>query len=291
LRAAFANIVGWGRDVERVERFTPESLDELAALLMAADEQARPAFQGVELVARLSPPDRGALVLNLSRVPELNRLEFVERDGLRIGSAVTLERAMAFPPVLLYYPALGDGLEECLGSGDGAVTLAEALSRPAAVPGVILPLLSCRGDVAVFGPYGWSALAAEALCQSGRSPLQFGEFAVHVSLPEPPVRSGSAYASRTGKGGKFQAVAAVLAMEEDRATCCGARVLFIAGGDRPERAVECERFLATRRLDDASIERAGALATESRRDGGTEGDPRGGLVAHVLRAARERLPS
>ncbi len=277
--------------MERVETFTPESLDEVAALLMAADEKGRPIFRGVELVARLGPPDRGRLVLNLSRLRELNRLEFEERDGLRIGAALTLERALAFPPVLLHYPALGDGLEECLASGDGSVTLAEALSRPAAVPGVILPLLSCRGQVAVFGPYGWSELAVEALCQSARPPLQFGEFAVHVRLPEPPVRSGSAYASRTPTDGEFQAVAAVLALEEDLATCCGARVLYITGEGCPERAIDSERFLATRRLDDPAIERAGALARAPNSGGARDRDPRGGLVAHVLRAARERVSS
>jgi CO/xanthine dehydrogenase FAD-binding subunit len=276
--------------VERIETFTPESLDEVAALLMAADDKARPLCRGVELVARLGPPEGGILVLNLSRLPDLNRLEFVERDGLRIGAALPLERALAFPPVLLHYPALGDGLEECLAAGDGAVTLAEALSRPSAVPGVILPLLSCQGHVAVFGPYGWSELAVEALCQSGRPPLQFGEFAVHVRLPEPPVRSGSAYASRTPAGGEFQAVAAVLAMEEDLATCCGARVLRLAGEGRPERAVESERFLATRRLDDPAIERAGALATPRAPGGRLDNNPPGGLAAHVLRAARERVP-
>jgi len=119
--------------------------------------------------------------------------------------------------------------------------LAEALSRPAAIPGVVLPLLSCRADVAVFGPYGWSELAVDALCQPGRSAFQFGEFAVHLSLPAPPVRSGCAYASRTSEEGEPLAVAAVLAMAEDLATCCGARVLCLAaeaaGARRRERAI------------------------------------------------------
>jgi carbon-monoxide dehydrogenase medium subunit/2-furoyl-CoA dehydrogenase FAD binding subunit len=279
--------------VGRVEAFTPESLDEVAALLLAADETARPVFQGVGLVARLGPPEGGSLVLDLSRVPELNRLEFDERDGIRIGSAVRLERFLAFPPISLRYRVFLDGLEECVARGDGSVTLAEALSRPAAVPGVILPLLSCRADVAVYGPYGWSELAVEALCQPGRPALQFGEFAVHLSLPAPPVRSGCAYASHAPEGGEPLAVAAVLAMEEDLATCCGARVLYFAAEGRPERAVESERFLAGRRLDDVALERAAALAGEAvqaaRMGGSSEPGATGRLASQVLHEARGRV--
>lgn len=277
----------------RIETFTPETLDEVAALLLAADKTARPVFQGVELVARLGPPEGGSLVLDLSHVPELNRLEFDERDGLRIGSAVRLERFLAFPPVPLNYRAVRDGLEECLARGDGSITLAETLSRPAAIPGVILPLLSCRADVAVFGPYGWSGLAVEALCRPGRPGLQFGEFAVHLGLPAPPVRSGCAYASQALEGGEQQAVAAVLAMEEDLTTCCGARLLFWAGEDRPERAVEGERFLAGKRLDDAALEHAATLVGGSTRMSDPSGSSALGtlvpLAFRVLRMARKRV--
>ncbi len=279
--------------MDRVEEFTPESLDEVAALLLAVDETARPVFQGVELTARLGPPEGGSLVLNLSRVPELTRVEFDERDGLRIGSAVSLERLLAFPPIFARYHVFGDGLEECVARGDGSVTLAEALSRPAAVPGITLPLLSCRADVAVFGPYGWSELAVEALCQPGRQPLQFGEFAVHLSLPAPPVRSGCAYASHAPEGGARLAAAAMLVMEENLGTCCGARLLYSAVEGRPERAVESERFLAGRQLDDAALDRAAALAEEAvqvaRMGGHMEPGVLGQLAAQVLRQARGRL--
>jgi carbon-monoxide dehydrogenase medium subunit len=277
----------------RGEAFTPESLDEVGALLLAADEAARPVFEGVRLLARLGPPDGGSLALDLSRVPELNRLEFDERDGLRIGSAVRLDRALTFAPIRQHYSALADGLEECLGQGDGAATWAEALARPAAIPGVILPLLACQASAGVYGPYGWSELAVESLCQPGRSTLQFGEFVVHLSLPAAPVRSGGAYASQMPPHGGPLGVAAVLVMEEDLATCCGARLLRWAEEGGPERAVEGERFLAGKRLDGERLERAGMLAEQGvpldARGRAEDRQGLGRLAAQVLRTAWSRL--
>jgi carbon-monoxide dehydrogenase medium subunit len=273
----------------RVERFTPESLEELAALLLAVDEGSRPLIHGTELTARISPPVDGSLVLDLSRVPELNRLDFDERDGLRIGAAVSLGQVGAFAPTLSHYRGVADGFADCRRGGDGSTTLGEALSRPWATPGAILPLLCSQAAVAVFGPYGWSELAIEVFCQPGRPACQFGEFVAHLGMPAPPPRSAGAYVSRTEAGGEVRASSVLLAMEDDLATCCGARVLCWAAEGWPERAVESERLLAGRRLDELLLVRAGETAERIMADPPGRAGVSGGLVGEALRLAWERV--
>jgi CO/xanthine dehydrogenase FAD-binding subunit len=278
-----------------VERFTPETLDEAAALLMAADERARPRFAGAELIVEAT---RGGttplLVLDASRIPELNRLEYDERLGLAVGSAVPLGTLLSFPPVPGTYPMLVDGLEP--GASRPAArpgTLGEALTGEQPGLDLILPLICLRAAVGIFGPHGWSEMSVEGLVaawpQVGLHP---GEFVVRVRLPPPPSRSGGAYlrapaavAGSAAQGG----VGAFLIMEDDLATCCGMRLIHAGPGSAPRRDLEVERFLAGKPLDAPVVEEAGVVVLRSL--GALPGQPEGLaiLTGTAIRRALERI--
>ena len=93
-----------------VEHFSPETLDEAAALLLAAGSRIRPLAEGTDLIAEVSEGQRTlCIVLDLKRIPELNRIDYDERNGLRIGAAVPFKTILEFPPVRRLYPMLADG--------------------------------------------------------------------------------------------------------------------------------------------------------------------------------------
>ena len=93
-----------------VEYFTPETLDEAAALLMAAEGEVRPLADGTNLVTGVHEGSRRySMILDLTRIPELNRMEYDERGGLRVGAAVPFTSLLEFPPVSRLYPMLADG--------------------------------------------------------------------------------------------------------------------------------------------------------------------------------------
>src|SRR5512136_1220494 len=92
------------------ETYTPESLDEVAALLLAADAPASPVVTGTRVLAHASgPAGPTSIIVDMGRVPELNRVEFDERNGLLIGAAVLLAEPLRFPPVQHAYAMLIDG--------------------------------------------------------------------------------------------------------------------------------------------------------------------------------------
>jgi carbon-monoxide dehydrogenase medium subunit len=251
------------------QHFTPETLDEAAALLLAADRQARPRARGTDLVSQATAAQRSVpIVLDLRRIPEFNRLDYDERNGLRMGAAVPIPTILAFPPVRQVYPMLGDGFAwPGSAPNQDCATLGDKLGEILPSAGTALPLICLRATAAVFGPHGWSEMALEIVfAEPGRTGLQVGEFVVDVRLPAPPPRSNGAFlrfhppdAIGVAPGG----VAAFLVMEKDLVTCCGARLALSDVRPAPVRAPEGERLLAGKRLDDSVMQQAGEVVARA----------------------------
>ena len=251
----------------KAETYTPETLDEVAALLLAADAQAHPVVTQTTLVTQATgPAGRTPIIVDLRRVPELNRLEYDERNGLLVGAAVPLSEPLRFPPVQHAYSILADGVR-LAGSGEARAdaTLGQCLGHAAGSADLALPLICLGASVAVFGPHGWSEMTWEALCARGRgTALLRGEFLVDVRLPAPTPRSGGAYVrSAPGEaGGVTVGAGAFLVMQDDMETCCGARLAVRAEGPQPLRALDAERFLQGRRLEEGAVSTAGDLTAQ-----------------------------
>jgi len=258
-----------GPDMRDAEHFTPETLDEAAALLLAMDSPAPPVARGTDLVAEGHEGQRTlSMVLDLQRIPELNRLEYDERNGLRIGAAVPFATLLDFSPVRRLYPMLADGCTEVLPSESlNRTTLGGSLGYAGPSAELASPLICLRASAAVFGPHGWSELAVEAMFPAvGRRVLQPGEFLVDLHCPAPAPRSNGAFVRGRLRGrvaSTEAGVAVFLVLEQDLLTCCGARLTLCGVTPTPFRALEAERFLSGRRLEDAVAREAAALAAGS----------------------------
>jgi CO/xanthine dehydrogenase FAD-binding subunit len=248
------------------ETYVPESLDEVAALLLAADGPGVPVITGTRCFVQASgPAGPMSLIVDMGRVPELNRVEFDERNGLLIGAAVSLAEPLRFPPVQHAYAILADSgssADPAKAVFGGTIGECFGNQNQAACADLALPLICLGASVAIFGPYGWSEMSVEALCArpKGRA-LQAGEFVVDVRVPAPLVRSGGAFV-RAGCAGTPDGtigVASLLLMQDDLETCCGARLAVRVEGSQPARVPDAERFLQGRRLDDIALEDAGRL--------------------------------
>jgi CO/xanthine dehydrogenase FAD-binding subunit len=251
----------------QADTYTPETLDEVAALLLAADGQARPAVTRTAfLAAAKGPTGPMSIVVDVRRVPEMNRVEYDERNGLLVGAAVPWSEPLRFPPVRHAYAILADGVSLAgTGAARDDATLGQWLGNPAESADLALPLICLGASVAVFGPHGWSETTLEALCARGRgTALQPGEFLVDVRLPAPSPRSGGAYV-RSASGeidGDAVGAGAFLVMQDDLETCCGARLAVRADDAQPMRALDAERFLQGRRVDRAVVDMAGDLSAQ-----------------------------
>lgn len=288
--------------MSQTETYTPETLDEVAALLLATDGQAHAAATPTVLLvqangtAGLTP-----IAVDLGRVPELNRLEYDERNGLLVGAAVPLSELLRFPPVRRAYSILTDGAR--LAGADAIrsrATFGACLGDRVPSVELALPLICLGASVAIFGPHGWSEMSAEALCARGPgTALQRAEFVVDVRLPAPAARSGgacvgsawgAAAAERVGAG-------AFLLLQDDLKTCCGARVAVRTGATQTSRALDAERFLQGRYLEESAVSTAGDLTAQlclppnlSRSTDARSGALTGAACRAILRALERARP-
>ena len=245
------------------EHFSPETLDEAAALLLAAGSRVRTLARGTDLIVEVSEGQRTqCMVLDLKRIPELNRIDYDERNGLRIGAAVPFRTILEFPPVRRLYPMLADAMP----SGEADLvdegTLGGNLGHQVHAAEMAPPLICLRASAAIFGPYGWSEAATEAwLASTGSIVLQPGEFVVDLRFPALPPRSSGAYLRRIfqERPDSIAGVGAFVVLEQDLSTCCGARLTVCGTAPAPLRALEAERFLAGKVLGDAVLQTAGDL--------------------------------
>jgi aerobic carbon-monoxide dehydrogenase medium subunit len=267
-----------GLPMQEIEHFTPETLDEAAALLMAADAHWPAQADGTRLVLQVADSQRpSTFVIDLVRIPELNRLDYDERGGLRVGAALSFLSILEFPPVRRVYPMLADA---CATSRPEVVTerstFGVLLGNTRASAEIAPSLICLRGSAAIFGPHGWSEIGIEALLTgSGKARIQPGEFVVDLRIPAPPPRSGGIYLRACSQERTDQLAAGIgafLVMEADLVTCCGARlVLGTAAGTTALRALETERFLAGKRLDAMVVQEAATLAVRNVHREGKDG--------------------
>jgi carbon-monoxide dehydrogenase medium subunit len=281
-----------------VERFSPESLDEAAALLLGAGGEIRPQADGTDLVVEVTEAQHHLyMVLDLRRIPELNRLEYDERNGLRIGAAVPLRTILEFPPVHRLYPMLADagGL---VGPGEQpeTATLGGSLARADSAAEMAPPLVCLRASAAIFGPYGWSEMAVEALLAgAGKVVLQPGEFVVDLRIPALLPRSNGAYqgAVPPEQPNTVVGVGAFLVLEHGLATCCGARLTLGGVAPSPLRVLEAERFLSGKVLSEDVLQEAGELTARCALPGagptGERFDLVRGLARRAMAEALERV--
>jgi len=255
--------------VREFEYAAPINLQEAIDLLSRANGEGRPLAGGTDLIAQMKENRKSpALVVDVKRIPELDVLSFDEKQGLRVGAAVSCTRIASFPAAREHYPALA---EAC-----GLIGSVQIQNRAAvggnfcnATPSAdtVPPILSYRGKVVIAGPDGRRELAAENFFVGpGQTVLRKGEILVEIAIPMPPSHSGAAYLRFIPREEMDIAVAGVgsfVQFSADGHRCEQARITLAAVAPTPVRAREAEEFLAGKAPDQAIFRQAGELAARA----------------------------
>ena len=197
-------------------------------MLLAADGRPHPRVRGATLCAQTEDGGGSASILvDLARVPEMNRLEYDERNGLVVGTAVLATEPLGFPPV---------GRLRHLGrrTGRGRARGRAAGRHAGRVAGRMAPGGEPAGPADLSGGIRRDLRPPRLVGDDGRGTVR--EATWHGAAPRgipgrrpapaPFPRSGGAYlrSASAGIDGGAAGVGAFLLMEDDRVTCCGARV-------------------------------------------------------------------
>lgn len=217
----------------------PASVGEAVALLADSTRQARPFAGGTDLLVQMR---RGLfapeMLVDVKRIPELNRIAFDPTDGLTIGAAVSCARLCDHPAVRQHYPGLIDAASIIGGAAiQRRATLGGNLCNAAPSGDSIPALIVLSATAAVAGPQGIRTIPVADFCMApGKTVLRPGELLISLHIPPPACHSGARYLRFIPRGEMDIAVAgagAWLALSNDHATITDARIALSAVAPTP----------------------------------------------------------
>lgn len=246
---------------------SPTTLSE-AVTLMGSGGTIRALAGGTDLIDQLKTNRRNAdLVVDLKRVPELQRLES-DADGLHIGAARCCSDLHHDPTVNNLFRGLADstGLVGSVQIQNRAAVGGNVCN--AAPSGDTTPNLLVHEAVAVItGPSGTRKVElTDFFVGPGQTVLQKGEFLQELILPTPPEHSASAYLRFIPRNEMDIAVAGVasfLHIDPQTLTVQKARIALASVAPTPVRARAAEAALEGNIISADLIKSAAKAAVES----------------------------
>jgi carbon-monoxide dehydrogenase medium subunit len=235
------------------------SIDEAIQLLAASKGEGKFLAGGHSLIPlmklRLSEP---GVLIDIARIPGLGGVR--EKDGkLEIGATTTHHDVETSDLLKRLAPVVAEAASEI---GDPQVrnrgTLGGSLahSDPAAdMPAVVVAL---GAEIHLKGPKGWRAVKAEDFF-TDLFTVDMAEDEIIAGVQFAPVRT-AAYAKLHQKASHYAIVGVAAALQVSGGVCQSARVAVTGASTHAQRLTSVEAALAGKRLDEATIAAASAVA-------------------------------
>ena len=216
----------------------------------------------LQLKARVTRP---SYVVDLSRLPELTRLEYQPNGGLWIGAMVRMRTIQQSPLVQERFGIVVDGAK-LVGSIQirNLATVGGNLCNAAPSADVAPPLIAVGARAEILGPGGSRSVPLdEFFLGPRRTVLGSAELLLGVLVPEPAARSGGHYLRHTPRKEMDIAVVGVGShLTLENGYCSDARIVLGAVAPTPLRAARAEAALRGQPLTPELLEHAAGLAAE-----------------------------
>ncbi|TFG70084.1 MAG: xanthine dehydrogenase family protein subunit M [Anaerolineales bacterium] len=248
------------------EYYAATSIQEAIALLNQAGRVFRPLAGGTDLLVQLRHGLRQTdAVVDIKRIPELNKLSYDPGTGLIVGAVISCARLCTAPDVRNNYPGLvdaasiigGSAIQERASLGGN---LCNAAPSGDSIPAMIVLGATCT----IAGPEGIRTLPVEDICTNpGQTVLKKGELLVSIHFPPHPANTGAAYFRFTPRREMDIAVAgagAWVALSKDRQIIMDARIAMAAVAPTPLLVKQAGAALVGCEPDETSITKAAEVA-------------------------------
>ena len=255
--------------MRRFEYLEPATLDEAVALLGRFGGRANLLAGGTDLLVEVKESIRAPdYLIDIKRIPGMDRLSFEPRDGLRIGAQVSARELEIAPVVRQHYAGLLQALRE-LGSIQvrNRATLAGNICRASPSADTLPPLIADGASLRLYGAQGErTVLMEEFFTGPGRTVLGAGELLTEIRVPAPAPHTGKHYIKHgRRKAMELATVGVAVCLTMDGKTCREIRIALGAVAPTPIRARNAEKVLYGQILNNNLIEKAAdAAMSESR---------------------------
>ena len=247
----------------------PGTIDEAISLLESHGERARYIAGGTDVMVKIKEgklaPD---YLVSLKHIPSMNDLLLDKESGeLHIGALVTHRMLEKSSLIRLQYPILHDAVLN-IGSVQirNVATIGGNLVNAVPSADGAIPLIAMDARVKFRGPQGEQTEdLIKFFLGPGQNILERGEIMTEIIIPPFLPRTGSAYIKfgrRAAMELPLLGVGVLLSLEEDMKHCARARICLGVAAPTPIRALEAEKFLAGKVIDEKTLVEAGRIAGE-----------------------------
>ena len=259
----------------------PRKLDEAVLLLAEHADSAQLLAGGTDLLifmrdGRKSPD----FIIDAKKIPELTRVQ-LDADRLTIGAAVSCRTIWEHPEIAERFPALTDAATLIGGIQiQGRATFGGNLCNAAPSADTVPPVIVYGAIAHIISARGERDVPVEEICTGpGRTSLAPDEILVSLSIPAPPVNSGTAFLRFIPRNEMDIAVANAAArvdLDEAGTTFKSARIAIGAVAPTPLFVEAAGAALSGKPVSDASISDAARIA----RDASTPINDMRGTIEH-----------
>ena len=224
---------------------------------------------GTDLIVQMkNGQSRPLVVMDVKKIPELNRLEWEEGEGIHIGAAVPLSKLAVFPTLVEKF---GIFSQACAMIGSVQIrnraTMGGNVCNAAPSADTPPPLLCLGAKAVVANPRNTRTIPLEEFFSGpGETALRPDELLVEIVIPTPPLPSSGCYLRHTPRAEMDIAVVGVgafLVSSRPGDSVQEARIALGAVAPTPVRAPQAEAVLKGKHPTKALIEEAAGKAVEA----------------------------
>ncbi|OPY66192.1 MAG: Carbon monoxide dehydrogenase medium chain [Syntrophorhabdaceae bacterium PtaU1.Bin034] len=252
----------------RFDYVTAHSLEEAGNLAAELGDKCVVLAGGTDVIVamkdRLRKPEH---VLDIKRIPGIDRLEYVPGEGLKIGALTTLRTIETSKIVKAKFSALADAAHyvasvQVRARGTMAGNICNA--SPSADTAPILIVLNATVKTFRISPdQGRTIPIGEFFRGVGKTVLASGEIVTEIGIPDMLAGECAAYLKHSVRKAMDLAIVGVAAwLKMDGRKCVDCRIALGAVAPTPIRTAKAEKILIGRKLTDELIEQAGVAASD-----------------------------
>ena len=254
--------------IPKFEYFCASSIEEGCSLLYKHKTEAKILAGGTDLFVKMKKKEiLPKVVISLKGIQKLDRIEWNDREGLRIGPLVTHEALVNHPIVREKFDFLS---EACFKIGTRQVrnmgTLVGNLCNASPSSDASAPLLVLETKLKLVHLYGERVVPLEEFFIGPfQTILDPQEILIEIQIPKPaPYTAGSyQYLHKASSVGETLVGAAVLlTMDQKDSSCQEVRIGLSSAAPTPIRAKAAERTLKGKRMNAKLIQEVAQVAAD-----------------------------
>ncbi len=254
--------------IPKFEYFCPSSVEEGCSLLYKHKTEAKILAGGTDLFVKMKKKEiLPRVVISLKGIQKLDRIEWDDKEGLRIGPLVTHEVLVNHPIVREKFDFLSDA---CLKIGTRQVrnmgTLVGNLCNASPSSDASAPLLVLETRLKLVHLYGERVVPLEEFFIGPfQTILDPQEIVAEVKIPRPPRFSAGSYEyihKASSVGETLVGAAVLLTMDQKDSSCQQVRIGLSSAAPTPIRAKAAERTLKGKKMNAKIIREAAQVASD-----------------------------